>query len=353
MDLRPSDEQQLLIDSFRALYAKESPTERVRAAEPRGFDRKLWEHLVASGALSMAVAEQHGGGGAELLDLELVAEQHGRAIAAAPLIETQVAARLLSRAGAAEEAARLTEADQGDRVVTVALRKPKGGGPAGFAQAELVPAGAVASHAVVFHGDRLLLVPLPGDKVLPENMGSMPLADIRLSPSTLEDCPVLAEGPRARELLESALDDWLVLTAAALVGIAQRAVEIGVAYANERQAFGQKIGGFQAVGHRLADCASSVDGAELLTRQAAWAFREYPERSAEFAAMAFALAATAARDATDWVLHFHGGYGFMLEYDIQLYYRRARAWATVVMSPAAAARRVADIRYGRRAVKAS
>jgi alkylation response protein AidB-like acyl-CoA dehydrogenase len=62
--------------------------------------------------------------------------------------------------------------------------------------------------------------------------------------------------------------------------------------------------------------------------------------------MAFAFAAATARDASDWALHFHGGYGFMLEYDIQLYYRRARAWANVVMSPAAARRRVADLRYG-------
>jgi alkylation response protein AidB-like acyl-CoA dehydrogenase len=64
--------------------------------------------------------------------------------------------------------------------------------------------------------------------------------------------------------------------------------------------------------------------------------------------MAFAFAAATTRDASDYALHFHGGYGFMLEYDIQLYFRRARAWANVVMSPAAACRLVADRRYGPR-----
>ena len=61
--------------------------------------------------------------------------------------------------------------------------------------------------------------------------------------------------------------------------------------------------------------------------------------------MAFAFAAETARDTTYHALHFHGGYGFMLEYDIQLYFRRARAWAGVLSEPRVAYRRVADARY--------
>jgi len=339
VDLRPSDEQQLLVDSFAALYAKESPPERVRAAEPLGFDPRLWDELVGLGALAMAVGEEHGGWGATALDLALVAQQHGRALGAAPLIETQVAARLLGRTGAAGAEA-LAAALEGDRLVTVALRPPRAD------LAELVPAGAVATDVIVLHRDRLVVVPTSDDRTVPENVGSMPLADVPLPGPALAGGVVLAEGPAAAALLDGALDDWLLLTAAALTGIADRAVEIGVDYAAERQAFGQKIGGFQAVGHRLADCATRAAGADLLAREAAWAVGEEPRRSAELAAMAFAFAAAAARDATDWSLHFHGGYGFMLEYDIQLYYRRARAWANVVMSPTAAVRLVADRHYG-------
>ena len=99
MDLRPSDEQLQLIDAFGALYAKESTAERVREAEPLGFDHRLWSQLVELGALSMAVDEAHGGWGASLLDLELVAEEHGRALGPAPLLEAQVACRLLARSG--------------------------------------------------------------------------------------------------------------------------------------------------------------------------------------------------------------------------------------------------------------
>jgi len=102
------------------------------------------------------------------------------------------------------------------------------------------------------------------------------------------------------------------------------------------------------VGHRLADSATASAGATLLAREAAWADEEEPARRGELAAMAFSFAAETARDATDVALHVHGGYGFMLEYDIQLYYRRSRGWANVLMSPSTAARRVADRRYGPR-----
>jgi alkylation response protein AidB-like acyl-CoA dehydrogenase len=335
MELRPSDEQQQLIASFAALYAKESSSERVRAAEPLGFDPQLWERLVELGSLEMAVGEAHGGWGASVLDLALVAEQHGRALGSAPLIETQVACRLLARVGTDAADDLLGGALAGDRLVTVALRPPRNG------VAGLVPAGAVATDVLVVADGHLVVVPIGDDRVVPENVGSLPLADVPVAHTTR-----LAEGTGS-DLLDTALDDWLVLTASALVGMADRSVEIGVEYAGERQAFGQPIGSFQGVGHRLADCATRAAGAQLLAREAAWSVGEEPGRTGELAAMAFAFAAECARDASDWSLHFHGGYGFMVEYDIQLYYRRARAWANVVMSPAAACRRVADRRYGR------
>src|SRR5262249_6064635 len=133
---------------------------------------------------------------------------------------------------------------------------------------------------------------------------------------------------------------------AALVGIGARALEIGIDYARERKAWGVPIGSFQAVSHRLADSATALDGARLLAYEAAWAASEQPERHSERAAMAFAFASESARDATYRSLHFHGGYGFMMEFDVQLYYRRARAWSGIYLEPRRAYGRVADKRYG-------
>ena len=151
-----------------------------------------------------------------------------------------------------------------------------------------------------------------------------------------------------RAVYEAALDEWMALTAILLVGVAARALEIGVAYAKERHAFGAPIGSFQGVAHRLADSAMAIDGARLLAYEAAWARDEDPSSAGELAAMAFVFATETARDATYWSLHFHGGYGFMLEYDIQLYHRRAWAWPGVFSAPALAYGRVADRRYGPR-----
>src|SRR5262245_5000303 len=99
VDLRLSDEQQQLVDAFTGLYAKHATPERVRAAEPLGFDTALWDQVQSLGAVAMAVPEAAGGWGASPLDLALVAEQQGRFVAPAPVIETQVAARLLARIG--------------------------------------------------------------------------------------------------------------------------------------------------------------------------------------------------------------------------------------------------------------
>ena len=333
MDLRPSDEQQQLVAAFTDLYADASSPDRVRAVEPLGHSTELWDRLVATGAVEMAVAEEAGGGGATLLDLALVAEQHGRHVAPAPLIEAQVAARLLSRLPAGADV--LTAVLAGEQLVTIAVRPVRDG------TATLVPAGAVANAVIALDDDRLVLVPVPGDVRHVLNTGAMPLADIAVG----SDATELAQGTDAVTAYAAALDEWRVLTAAALVGIAQRALEIGVAYVKERHAFGQPIGGFQGVAHRLADRATEIDGAQLLVREAAWAVVEDPQRVPELAAMAIGFAADTARDTTYYALHFHGGYGFMLEYDAQLYFRRARAWAGILGEPRDAYRRVADLRY--------
>jgi alkylation response protein AidB-like acyl-CoA dehydrogenase len=280
----------------------------------------------------MAVPEADGGWGASLVDLSLVAEQLGRFVAPAPVIEAQMAARLLARLGATDV---LAQAVAGERLVTLAVR------PASRAGARFVPAAAVADDALVLDGERVLLVSLEGSRTTIENLGSMPVADVDTA-SGVE----IAAGDDARAAYDTALDEWLALTAAALVGLGGRALEIGVEYVRERKAFGVPIGSFQGISHRLADSAAALDGTRLLALEAAWAEGEEPARFSELAASAFALAAEAARDVTYRSLHFHGGYGFMMEYDIQLYYRRARGWAGVFGAADAAYCRAADRRYG-------
>lgn len=330
-----SEEQELLVASFTDLFRTHATPARVREAEVTGHDPGLWSALVDVGIVEMALPAVAGGWDASLLDLALVAELAGRAVAPAPIVDAQVAARLLARTGDDTASAALRSSVDAGVPIALALHEPVAG------TARLVPAGAVARHVVGRTGDRLWLVDTDTATTTPvTNLGSQPLADVEIAGAV-----DLVVGPDAVRLHDSAIDEWSALTAAALVGVAARAHEMAVDYAKERIAFGSPIGAFQAISHPLADHATALDGARLLAREAAWTHGAAPDRFAELAAMAVGFASETARDVTYHAVHTHGGYGFMLEQDVQLHYRRARGWARVLGGPGRAYRRAADARY--------
>jgi alkylation response protein AidB-like acyl-CoA dehydrogenase len=337
MDLALSDDQELLVESFGALLDKQSRPEDVRAAEPLGFDSSLWRALQPLGPVHMAVGEVEGGWGASFEDLCLVAEALGRRAAPVPVIETQVASRLLARLGSSLLGQVLEEGSP----ATVALHDPVGG------VARLVPAGAVADLVLVRQGDRIEAVCNTAAPPPAPNHANLPLADV---PATHGD--LIASGRAAVNAFEAAVDEWLLLTASSLVGLSVSALSLAADYAKERHAFGQPIGAFQGIAHRLADVATGIDGARLLVQEAAWSIDTGHAQGAERACMAFAFATDVAREATYWGIHTLGGYGVMVEYDAQLYFRRARGWAGVFGDAEAAYRRVADHRYPRRGASA-
>jgi len=337
MDLNLSEEQEQLVGAFSALYAKESSTDRVRAAEASGHDPALWGRLCEVGVVDMALPEASGGWGASLEDLSLVAEQHGRHLGSDPLIEAQSAARLLARVGGGVAEDALARVVSGDDLVTLALQPPRRGTLA------LVPSGAVADVVLFLDRDRLYTLRPRHERSTVATLGSLPVADVPVGSGAVE----LASGPDAVSAYETARDEWMTLMAGALAGIGTRAIEIGVEYVKERKAFGVPVGSFQAVAHGLADAATSVEGGLLLAREAAWAAAAEPDRSPELAALAFAFTAESAREAAYRSLHYHGGYGFMLEYDIQLYFRRAKAWPAQFGEPRVAYARAEGHRLAR------
>jgi alkylation response protein AidB-like acyl-CoA dehydrogenase len=188
------------------------------------------------------------------------------------------------------------------------------------------------------------VIALSGDEPLPSpgNLGSLPVAHRRSSGTAVE----LASGPAAMAAFADAVLEWRGLVAAQAAGAARRALQIGVAYTKEREAFGVPIASFQSIAHRLADAAGMVDGAELLVQKAGWAVDVDDPRRPALLQMAFCAALDAADRAVDDALHFHGGYGFMLEYDIQLYFRRVKAWSLQDGDRVLALEHVADLLWG-------
>jgi alkylation response protein AidB-like acyl-CoA dehydrogenase len=117
--------------------------------------------------------------------------------------------------------------------------------------------------------------------------------------------------------------DGIVLLAAQAVGGAQYTLDITVQYAKDREQFDKPLGAFQAISHYLADAATAVDGAETLVYEAAWA-RDNDGDVARLAPMAKLFACDTFRDVTAMAQQVFGGVGFTVEYDVQLYFRRAK-----------------------------
>jgi alkylation response protein AidB-like acyl-CoA dehydrogenase len=328
--------------SFQAMvsdfFEKSSPPAVVREAEPEGFDRDLWERTFELGLTSIAVPVERGGSGAGVVELAIAAEHAGRWLAPVPVVESVTATSLLAALPASPAVDALLErAINTPIVATVALHPTVDG------VARLVPAGSVADVVLALHGDELVAVETGGSVPQLANLGAMALADVEVG----DNATVLASGAAAVAAHRKALEQWKALTAVALIGLAQRALEIGVEYVLERHAFGVLIAKFQSIQHHLADDDAAVLGGRLLAYEAAWAIDTGAANADELAAMAFLFAARTAQKTTGDSLHFHGGYGFTMEYDIQLYFRRAKAWPLLAGDPDAQYAALVQIRADR------
>jgi alkylation response protein AidB-like acyl-CoA dehydrogenase len=318
MNLELTQDQLALRELFANLFAKEASPAAVRAAEPSGFDPGLWGLMTEVGTFGVAVPENVGGAGAGLLEMALIATEAGRRLAPVPFAEPAAAVRLLASLG---HESLVAEVLSGELIVSMAGRPSSIDG-------QLLLDGSVAGAVLGLEEDRLVLARRPAEVGHLANVGALPMA--RWASPTVE---VLGSGPDAVTAFGQALDEVRVLRAAQLVGLAFEAIEIGAAYARERKAFGIPIGTYQGVAHPLADAQVAADGGELLVWKACWALATENERAAALASMAYVFAAETAFFSAQHSLHIHGGYGFMAEYDIQLYYRRSKGWVTAFADP--------------------
>lgn len=320
MNLGLSEDQAILAGEFRKFFAEHSSIERVRAVEGSGFDPGLWRALGAMGALVMRMPGDDGFG---TFEAGLVAFEAGRQLASGPLIEAMLAVRLLAQLGGQDDL--VARAAGGDAVLTLALHAAGSG-------AQLVPGGAVADAVLVLDGDTVRLA-RPAGAQRPDNLADQPLGRMAFSGAGAVPTDIVATGPDARAAFGAALQEWKILTAASLAGLGLRALEMAGDYAKEREQFGRPIATFQAIAHPLADMAAEMMGADMGWR---WAVTEIATGGKEAQAapsMAYWFACQAAAQAVYRAQHTFGGYGLALEYDIQLYVRRARAAAAILGDP--------------------
>ena len=274
MDFGLSDDQREIQRTARELLAERARPERVREhAEAGRSDTELWRELSELGWPGIAVSETYGGQGLGTIELATLCEELGRTVAPVPYLPTVLAATLLEHAGSDAQRERwLPGLASGELLGAV-------GTP------EFVVGGAGADVIVLLDANGAVAVPADGASVTP----------LETIDPTRDAASVSADGADALDGdVAASVDRALVAVAAELVGVCDRALAMTVAYVKDRKQFGVPVGSFQAVSHRCAQMLLDTERARSTTAFAAWTADADPERLAEAATMAKAVAPTPA-----------------------------------------------------------
>jgi alkylation response protein AidB-like acyl-CoA dehydrogenase len=251
-------------------------------------------------------------------------EQAGRRLAPVPLAESLVALRMLGELGGDTARQWIDKVRSGETVLTLALQEARPG------ESQLVPGGAAAHGVLTFDG-REVAIELPSAPLeAPSTLGG---AALGVFEPGLGERHVISTNADAANIWAGAIEEWKVLTSAALNGMSQEVLSMAASYATERYAFGQPIGANQGVSHKLADDVVDADGAEMLLWRTLRSMADDRPDAAASISMLFWWASRTATNAVAHGLHTFGGYGLTNEYDLQLYHRRAKAWALAVGDP--------------------
>ena len=356
MDVLPSEEEQMVKNLAREFLEAECPPRRAREMEKDdlGYPPELWRKMADLGWLGISLPEEYGGQGLSLTYLGLILEEIGRAIAPVPLHSTAVPALTIAREGTEEQRRELLpQVSRGDLLLTWAFNEEDPRFLPHTVHTEAIPDGDdfiltgtkmfvdnfnVADKCLVVcrtdaaseagAGLSLFLVDTNSDgmshtpltTLAKDKQSKVFLDHVRVPKANLVGA--LNQGwPVAEGMLERAT----ALLCAQIVGAARKDAEMGIEYAKNRVAFGRPIAAFQSIQHICADMILWVDGGQLLTYEALWKMDQGLPAGVEVSqAKAFCNDKCEAVVRSSQIIH--GGMGFMMEFDLHLWFRRVTAW---------------------------
>ena len=352
MNFEFSDEQKQMGAEARRYLSAKCPTTAVRAIldGPDSYDKSLWAGLAEMGFLGVVIPEVYGGLGLGYLELCVIAEEMGRALAPVPFSSSVFLATefLLAAGSDAQKSAWLPKLAAGEAIGAFAHAERPGAVTPKTLQLSAVDGrltgvktavadGDIADFAIVSartgggsdaRGVSLFLVDLRQDAVRRTTLATI---DPSRGHASLEFNAAFAEPLGAPgegwSILEGVLDRAAILTAFEQIGGADRALEMGRDYALERMAFGRPIGSFQAVKHMLADMYVSATLARSNGYYGAWALSTGAAELPEAAATARVSATQAFQHCAKNNIQVHGGMGFTWAFDCHLFYRRSNLLA--------------------------
>ena len=356
MDALPTEEELMLKNLAREFLEAECPPTLARAMETDalGFPPELWKKMAELGWFGLTLPEKYGGQGMPLTYLGVILEEAGRAIAPVPFHSTMATALTIAEHGSpAQRQEILPAVGRGDMILTWSFTE---------ADPRFIP-DAIKAQATI-DGDEFLLT---GSKMFVDNFNvaekclvacrtteasseneghSLLLVDTNSPGISHAPLTTLAKDKQSRVTFDKvrvpkanligelnhgwSIENWMleratVLLCAQMVGATRKNAEMSVEYAKGRVAFGRPIGSFQSIQHLCADMLLWVDGAQLLTYEALWKMDQGMPAGVEVSqAKAFCNEKCEAVVRSSQIIH--GGIGFMMEFDLHLWFRRVSAW---------------------------
>jgi alkylation response protein AidB-like acyl-CoA dehydrogenase len=351
-----NEEQELLRNTARKFFENECGSDTVRRLmeTPEGISAELWKKLAEQGWLGLIYPEPYDGMGLGLVDLVVLMEEMGRAVAPGPYFSTVLLGGLaiLEAGGDGQKKEWLPKIAAGDRRVALAWMEPSAQlGPAGVTLTAVEKGGkytlsgtklfvhdAHTADALVVaartrpgagaDGVSLFLLP-KGAKglevtLLPTMDQTRKLCEVTCADVTVGADALLGAAGSGWAPLSRVLDRATVALCAEMCGGAQKVLDMTVEYAKIRQAFGRPIGSYQGVKHRAADMLVDVENSKSITYYAAWALDEGSPEAPLAVSMAKAYVSDAFRRVAAAGIQLHGGIGFTWEHDLHLYFKRAK-----------------------------
>jgi alkylation response protein AidB-like acyl-CoA dehydrogenase len=371
MELELTAEQEELRDSVRAVLARECPPSVARAVIEKGTaPEALWEHMVELGWPALTIPEDFGGLGMGCVELAVVVEELGRAVAPGPFVATVTQfVPAVRHAGDAEQQARflgavaegritgslaLAESTDFTLAAVAATAEPRPGGGYVLRGAKHHVLDPAATELVVVarlpgseDDDGIGAFVVPGDAVAVTPTAafdpSRPLGTVVLDGVEVEADRVLGEpGPATASALHHAVDEATMAMALETVGACQWIFDTALDYAKHREQFNVPIGSFQAIKHKFADMLVSLERARATGYFAALAIAEHADEHDIATSVAKVAAGDCEHKLTKEGIQIHGGIGFTWEHDMHLYVRRARADALLFGTAADHRARIAE-----------
>jgi alkylation response protein AidB-like acyl-CoA dehydrogenase len=308
------DDQQEIRRTARSFLAHRSSLAAVReAAEAGNYRNDLWFEICRLGWPGIAIDDGHGGEGLGLVELAILLEESGYALAGSALLSTTCAAFVIDAAGSASQRARWLP---------------------GIASGAATAALGIGERALVADAGDADLVVLVGDdgaRVVERAQAAIERVDT-VDP-TRRYARVTGRGESLPGDPGAGVSRALIAISAELVGVCQRALDMTVEYVKQRKQFGVSVGAFQAVSHKCAEMLLHTEGARSAVYAAAWAADADESLLAEAALLAKIAASDAGREVTSAAIQAHGGIGFTWEADVHWLYKRAQLDALQLGSP--------------------